>query len=44
VAITYAKYANAASAVVKNIETAGGKANAFRADAADPKAIKTQSK
>ena len=39
VAITYAKDANSASAVVKSIETAGGKANAFRADAADPKAI-----
>ena len=38
-AITYAKDANSASAVVKSIESAGGKANAFRADAADPKAI-----
>jgi 3-oxoacyl-[acyl-carrier protein] reductase len=39
VAITYAKDANSASAVVKTIESAGGKAKAFQADAADPKAI-----
>ena len=39
VAITYAKDANSASAVVKTIESAGGRAKAFRADAADPKAI-----
>jgi 3-oxoacyl-[acyl-carrier protein] reductase len=39
VAITYAKDANSASAVVKTIESAGGSAKAFRADAADPKAI-----
>jgi 3-oxoacyl-[acyl-carrier protein] reductase len=39
VAITYAKDANAASAVVKAIETNGGKALAIQADAADPKAI-----
>ena len=39
VAITYAKDANSASAVVKTIESAGGRAVAFRADAADPKAI-----
>jgi 3-oxoacyl-[acyl-carrier protein] reductase len=39
VAITYAKDANSASAVVKAIESAGGKAKAFRADAADRKAI-----
>jgi 3-oxoacyl-[acyl-carrier protein] reductase len=39
VAITYSKDANSASAVVKSIESAGGKAKAFRADAADPKAI-----
>jgi len=39
VAITYAKDANAASAVVKAIETGGGKALAIQADAADPKAI-----
>ena len=39
VAITYAKDANAASAVVKTIEASGGKALAIQADAADPKAI-----
>jgi 3-oxoacyl-[acyl-carrier protein] reductase len=39
VTITYAKDANSASAVVKAIELAGGKASAVRADAADPKAI-----
>src|SRR5208337_3887882 len=39
VAITYAKDANAASAVVKAIESAGGKAIAIQADAADPIAI-----
>jgi 3-oxoacyl-[acyl-carrier protein] reductase len=39
VAITYAKDANAASAVVKAIEGTGGKALAIQADAADPKAI-----
>jgi 3-oxoacyl-[acyl-carrier protein] reductase len=39
VAITYAKDANSASAVVKSIESAGGKAYAIRADAADAKAI-----
>ena len=39
VAITYAKDANSASAVVKTIESAGGRAEALRADAADPKAI-----
>ena len=39
VAITYAKDVNSASAVVKTIESAGGRAKAFRADAADPKAI-----
>jgi 3-oxoacyl-[acyl-carrier protein] reductase len=39
VAITYAKDANSASAVVKSIESAGGRAKAFRADAAEPKAI-----
>jgi 3-oxoacyl-[acyl-carrier protein] reductase len=39
VAITYAKDANAASAVVKAIEGSGGKALAIRADAADTKAI-----
>ncbi|MGC1782292.1 MAG: SDR family oxidoreductase [Acidobacteriaceae bacterium] len=39
VAITYAKDAKAASAVVKVIELGGGKAIAIQADAADPKAI-----
>jgi 3-oxoacyl-[acyl-carrier protein] reductase len=39
VAITYAKDANAASTVVKAIESNGGKALAIQADAADPKAI-----
>src|ERR1700750_968129 len=40
VAITYAKDANAASAVVKAIERDGGKAIAIQADAADAKAVK----
>jgi 3-oxoacyl-[acyl-carrier protein] reductase len=40
VAITYAKDATAASAVVKAIEASGGKAVAIRADAADAKAVK----
>jgi 3-oxoacyl-[acyl-carrier protein] reductase len=40
VAITYAKDANAASAVVKAIERNGGKAVAIQADAADIKAVK----
>ena len=40
VAITYAKDANAASAVVKAIEHNGGKAIAIKADAADAKAVK----
>jgi 3-oxoacyl-[acyl-carrier protein] reductase len=39
VAITYAKDATAASAVVKAIETGGGKALAIQADASDAKAI-----
>jgi len=39
VAITYAKDANAASAVVKAIESSGGKALAIQADAADANAI-----
>jgi 3-oxoacyl-[acyl-carrier protein] reductase len=39
VAITYAKDSNAASAVVKAIESAGGKAIAIQADAADAAAI-----
>jgi len=40
VAITYAKDASAASAVVKAIELNGGKAIAIQADAADPYAAK----
>src|SRR6202030_2801111 len=40
VAITYAKDANAASAVVKAIERDGGKAIAIQADAADVDAVK----
>src|ERR1700678_3613750 len=40
VAITYAKDTNAAAAVVKAIERAGGKAIAIQADAADAKAAK----
>jgi 3-oxoacyl-[acyl-carrier protein] reductase len=40
VAITYAKDANAASAVVKAIEHDGGKAIAILADAADTEAVK----
>ena len=40
VAITYAKDASAASAVVKEIEGNGGKAVAIQADAADAKAVK----
>jgi 3-oxoacyl-[acyl-carrier protein] reductase len=40
VAITYAKDANAASAVVKAIELDGGKAVAIQADAADAEAVK----
>ena len=39
VAITYAKDATSASAVVKAIEGAGGKAVAIQADAADAKAV-----
>ena len=39
VAITYAKDASAASAVVKAIEADGGKAVAIQADAADAKAV-----
>ena len=39
VAITYAKDATAAAAVVKAIETAGGKAVAIQADASDAKAV-----
>jgi 3-oxoacyl-[acyl-carrier protein] reductase len=39
VAITYAKDASAASAVVKAIEGAGGKAVAIQAEATDPKAV-----
>ena len=44
VAITYTKGADAASAVVKAIERAGGKAIAIQADAADADAGKAQSK
>jgi 3-oxoacyl-[acyl-carrier protein] reductase len=40
VAITYAKDAGAASAVVKAIELGGGKAIAIQADAADAQAVK----
>src|SRR5207247_10022992 len=40
VAITYAKEASAASAVVTAIELDGGKAIAIRADAADVEAVK----
>src|SRR5271154_5441632 len=40
VAITYAKDANAASAVVKAIEGNGGKAIAIQADATDAEAVK----
>ena len=40
VAITYAKDAEAASAVVKAIERAGGKAIAIQADAIDADAVK----
>ena len=40
VAITYTKGADAAAAVVKEIESAGGKAIAIQADAADAKAVK----
>jgi 3-oxoacyl-[acyl-carrier protein] reductase len=40
VAITYAKDAEAASAVVKAIERDGGKAIAIKADAADARAVK----
>src|SRR5580658_8008777 len=40
VAITYAKDASAASAVVKEIEGGGGKAVAIQADAADAEAVK----
>ena len=40
VAITYAKEASAASAVVKAIELCGGKAVAIQADAADVEAVK----
>ena len=41
VTITYAKDANAASAVVKVIESAGGEALAIKADASDAKAIES---
>src|SRR3989441_2483966 len=41
VAITYAKDASAASAVIKAIELGGGKAVAIQADAADVQAVKS---
>src|SRR5271155_3961628 len=41
VAITYTKGADAAAAVVKEIERAGGKAIAIQADAANPEAVKS---
>jgi 3-oxoacyl-[acyl-carrier protein] reductase len=41
VAITYAKDASSASAVVRAIELAGGKAVAIQADAADAEAVKS---
>src|SRR5246500_2982404 len=41
VAITYAKDASAASAVVKAIESSGGKAVAIQADAADTEAVRS---
>ncbi len=41
IAITYAKDASAASAVVKQIESAGGKAIAIQADAADGAAVQS---
>ena len=40
VAITYTKGADAAAAVVKEIEGAGGKALAIQADATDAEAVK----
>jgi 3-oxoacyl-[acyl-carrier protein] reductase len=40
VAITYTKGADAAAAVIKEIEAAGGKALAIQADATDAKAVK----
>jgi 3-oxoacyl-[acyl-carrier protein] reductase len=40
VAITYAKDASSASAVVKVIEAGGGKAVAIQADAVDPEAVR----
>src|SRR5437762_9192069 len=40
VAITYTRGADAAASVVKEIEGAGGKAIALRADATDAKAVK----
>ena len=41
VAITYTKGADAAASVVKQIESAGGKAIAIQADAADAKAVQS---
>ena len=40
IAITYAKDATSATAVVKEIERSGGKAIAIQADSADPAAVK----
>src|SRR5580704_19591353 len=40
VGITYTKGADAAASVVKEIESAGGKAIAIKADAADAEAVK----
>jgi 3-oxoacyl-[acyl-carrier protein] reductase len=40
IAITYTKGANAASSVIKEIESTGRKAIAIQADAADPEAVK----
>jgi 3-oxoacyl-[acyl-carrier protein] reductase len=44
VAITYTKGADAAAAVIKEIENAGGKAIAIQADAADSYAVRLRSK
>ena len=40
VAITYARGADSAASVIKEIESAGGKAIAIQADATDPKAVR----
>jgi len=44
VAITYAKEASAAAAVVKAIELGGGRAVAIQADVADVDAVRARSK